>query len=527
MKKRNLLLISLLSVTFLSSCANNGPSTPEDDNNDDNKNEDPVITNLLSDEILNAFKSSSLEYNAKISNTNGNEDEAYTSSVLAKFSSGAYSFKETVDESGHVATDVTFYKNEDGYVITKELQFDNTVLETVMGYGSIAAIFDEHYANPFSDVTLEDLKLDEESKTYTFKSDNLKGKFFGPINYYGETLENLSLSYDEANKEINVNFETKTETYQTSVEGTFKIVQDPIEDVVPFEHESYHDEITSALKEMDEAKSFTYNITRTDLDGVYPEEKLVTYFTENAILYPADEFTGYSNPYGMAKYNDGSIRYYDVIDGKVVTGTKTEEMFDVSFSLVAPELYQKVGENTYEISNLEIATMAAMNMVDTYDEYLYLFTLGIGSPLQITLKDGHLASFSYTNTRIYEEAYVENSHINFEVTNINSTTIDHSLKFELPNVETSKASYIGSWSGENRASGYEDETHTLVIEANDKLTFDGVSATEVTFDPIEGYDFKVTLEDRELHLTAKLRDDGSLFIMDNGSVYVNVIASKN
>ena len=523
--KKILLLSSILLSLSLFSCSNKTSaidSNTEDDtqnSDDENSNDETPIEEIdLTNDILNKFSNSNLIYEAKIENSNSTS--SYLSSVYSLYSEGRYSFKEIVDESQHITTDVKYFSDKDGNAVVKTLSTLNTVEEQPLVYSSTQekVKFNDYFDNPFNGLTMDDLTFSSLDNTYAFNNQDKLNSFFTPINYYGETLSSLKLTYDGKDDIINIEYSASTKSYNVHVKGTIKTTLEEVEDVLPYSKESYTDSIENALKEMDEAKSYTYSVNRIDLDGKYPEQNLVTYFTENAILYPADPFTATSNPYGVAKFNDNSIRQFEVIDGKAIAGM-SDEFYTPVFDVVAPELYREVKENTYEIDSLTFGSYVAANMANTFDEETLIEYFGLSSKLQITLKDGHLQSFSYEISRIYSDYVVQNELTTVTISNINSTTIDPSLTFIVKDENVEKPKYYGTWTGINRLGN--GETHTITIDEN-SIIFDGIEATEIEFDATDGYTFMI---DDEIYM-AMLQNDGTLLVCDLISSSLNMIAIK-
>lgn len=524
--KKILFLSSILLSLSLFSCSNKVPevdSNTDDDNtqNNDNENpndETPTFDNVLSSDVLDKFASSNLVYEAQIENSNSTS--SYLSSVFSMYSEGRYSFKETVDESQHITTDVKYFSDEDGNAVVKTLTTLNTVEEQPLVYSATQkkVKFNDYFANPFINLTMDDLTFSSLDHTYAFNNKDKLNSFFTPINYYGETLSSLKLKYNENDESINIEYSASTSSYNVHVKGVIKTTLEEVEDILPYSKESYTDVIEGALKEMDDAKSYTYSVNRVDLDGKYPEQNLVSYFTEDAILYPADPFTATSNPYGVAKFNDGSIRQFEVIDGKAIAGV-TDEFYTPVFDVVAPELYREVKENTYEIDSLTFGSYVAANMANTFDEETLIEYFGISSKLQITLKDGHLQSFSYEISRIYSDYVVQNELTTVTISNINSTTIDPSLTFIVKDENVEKPKYYGTWSGINRLGN--GEAHTITIDEN-SIFLDGIGATQIEFDATDGYTFMI---DDEIYM-AMLQNDGTLLVCDLISSSLNMVAIK-
>lgn len=513
-KNNKILLTALLvfSVTFtLSSC-----------NNTNTSSSNSSLTETygeINQKVLDEFKNSPIKYQSTLNNSDASS--SYVSNVELKISEGRYQFKEVVAESEYVTTDIKLFENEDGYASIKSINIDNEVEESLLYYESNNqyVVFADYYLNPFQYITLEDLVYNSAEKTYSFENQEPLTSFFNSLNYYGETIIKFNFKYNIAENHFEIYYESETKNYNVIANGVINISDEEVEDVVAYEHQDYHDEISQALEELDNTNNYTYTVRRIDLDEKYEEQTLTTYFTNDVILYPADDFTSVTNDYGVAKFNDGTIRNFDVIDGKVIPGTKAD-MYRPVYQVVAPELYQKVGENTYQLDSITHGSFVAASMANTYDEETLIEYFGISSKFQIVVKDGHLESFSYVISRVYSDYIVYNELCVVTISNINETKIDENLVFEVNDEETIKPKYLGTWIGENRIGDCKE--HTLVISES-SITLDGQEASSITFDPTDGYSFVID----DTSYVASLNADGTLFVYDVASSTLNMIASKN
>lgn len=495
-----------------------GLSGCQNDDNSSTSNQDEKYGQFNA-EVFNEFKSGSLLYKADLNNftSSGN----YDSQVELKISEGRYHFKEMINGNIMKNGEIKIFRTTDGYSCIKEIDINNEVIEKYLYFQNNQQVrFNDYYLNPFQYIEFEDLNYSPTLKTYTFDNKESLDKFYKSISYYGEDLLKFNLKYNTIDNNFEVYYEAKTSSYEVVGNGIIFLTDQEVEDVVAYRHLDYHDEIKVALDELDNVNNFTYNVTRIDLNEKHPQQNLITLYTDDVIMYPIDSFTGYVNQYGVAKFNDGSIRHFEVVNDKVVPGYKDE--FDrPKFNVCAVELYQKVDENIYQIDSLEIGKTIAMNMANTYDEETLIEYFGINSNFKIEVKDGHLKAFSYVVQRVYSDYIVSNELCVVSISDVNKTKIDDNLVFEVNDEATTKPKYIGTWQGENRIGDMKN--HTLVIQENDNITLDGKAVSDIYFDPTDGYSFKCD----GLSYVAVLTAEENLFIYDVASSYLNIIATKS
>ncbi len=469
-------------------------------------------------ETFDYFKNSIILYKADLNNFTSSGD--YDSQVELKISEGRYHFKEMIDGATMKNGEIKIFKTKDGYSSIKEINIDNKVEEKYLFFSNHEQVrFDDYYLNPFQYIDFEDLNYSPSSKTYTFDNKQSLDKFYRSLSYYGEDLVKFHLKYNAFDNNFEVYYEAKTSSYEVIGNGIISIGKEEVKDVLPYEHLNYHDEILAALNELDDTNNFTYNVTRIDLNEKHPQQNLTTYFTDDVILYPSDPFVGFNNPYGVGKFNDGSIRHFDVINQKVVPGFK-DEYYRPSFDACAVELYQQIDENIYQIDSLEIGKTIAMSMANTYDEESLIEYFGIKSNFKIEVTNGHLKAFSYVVQRVYSDYIVANELCVVTISDVNTTKIDESLVFEVNDESVTKPKYIGTWEGKNRIGDM--KMHTLIINDNDEIILDGKTTSDVSFDPTDGYSFKCD----GLTYVAVLTAQENLFIYDMASSYLNIIANK-
>ena len=425
MRKIKLLTLCFLGALTLASCGQNEVPPVE---------EPPIETPLwkLSEESFNDLKSSLLKFEAKSVNMVNQDDGTkktynFTSKVI--FNENAYSFTD-FNENGEEYKQQTYFKDEEGNVILKSLTVNNDVKIDYLVYSSNnqKVKFDEYCNNPLATISYSDFIFDETENYFTIENKDLAYSFSRRLTFYGEKLN--SLVFKNTEEGLSVYFSGRANKYSVTLQGLLTKTDEKIKDVTKLEHLPYHDTIDNAMKELDAAKSFTYERVRTDVNDTSKVQTLTTKVTEDAVLYPPDDFTAAKNPYGMAKFNDGTIHSYEVKeDGTLDVNANTlDEIFKPSFDTIAPEFFVEVSENRYELKHKLYSQLTAGNMAETLDEASFVTQIGLTSNLFITIKDGHLETFAYVLVRYYSNGVALEENV-VTVKDINTTTIDY--KFEL------------------------------------------------------------------------------------------------
>lgn len=437
MKKIKLLTLSFLSSLLMTSCgAPSGSITPPPSDGDHQDEEPPVVeipSWQITEERFNELRSAPLKFEADVVNMTNLEDgskKQYNFKTEVIFNDAAYSFKE-FKENGDENKSQTYFKDEQGNVAIKSLTVNNEVKVEYLIYSATGTKvkFDEFCNNPFASIDYKDLKFDEKSEYITINNEEKAYSFSRRITYYGEDLNSLILKNTKAG--ISVYFSGRSSKYSVTLRGLLKATEETVKDVTKLEHLSYHDEIDKAIKELDAAKSMTYERVRTNANDINDTQTLVSKVTENAVLYTPDTFTGYGKPYGMAKFNDDLIHTYEVEeDGSLTVNSDPMSMvYKPTFDTIAPEFFTKVGENRYELKHKRYSEFTAGNMAETYDEATFVTQIGLVSNLFITLKDGHLDTFAYVLMRYYPDSIKLEENV-VTIKNVNKTTIEYNFELK-------------------------------------------------------------------------------------------------
>ncbi len=147
MKKKELRLI-LAAAPLISLTACNSLSEESNSSIDREKSE-------MSQTMLAALKSGSIVFEGERKTTymatSGVVEEGNEKIFIGQ---STFSFHEYSLTSEETITDVTYFKNDEGKAISKEIEFNNTVTTIPLDGGKI--VFDENFYNPFSILELED-----------------------------------------------------------------------------------------------------------------------------------------------------------------------------------------------------------------------------------------------------------------------------------------------------------------------------------------------------------------------------------
>lgn len=495
-----------------------GPNTENTENT-----EKPSATeneeHILDQDVLDRFKEGNIRFTGSVSRIADGAGNIYNTDI--HFSEGRYHFVDTLGAYKIYNSDIKIFRDSKGNAMTKMLLSDNTVKEENLYYSSNnkPVAFDSRYSNPFNFITEPDIYYSRVDQSYHFLDTRVRDNFFSPISYYMEIIKDLTLKYNRSEDNFEIVYQSSGKDYTTYGKGVITLTDEVVEDVVPYEHQPYHDALKTALKEMSECHNYTYEVTRTNLENTDQTKTISTYYTEEAILYPADYFVGRVNPYGIATFNDGSVRQFEVVDGKVVPGYTDEKPYP-QYDAVSVELYQQKDENTYYIDDYGIGSIAAAYMANTRDELLLISQFGIKGNFEITLKDGKLDRFTYVVMGIYESGIVPQEKREVIIKEVNNTSLDSKLEFVVPDKEETLAKYVGTYEGTNLIG--DKAKHTLVIQQDGSVLLDDKTAEAVTFDVLEGFEFKVGT----ITYQATLKDDGTMFIRDRASSYLNMNAVK-
>lgn len=110
-----------------------------------------------------------------------------------------YFYSQEFDEDGTLISYLEAYRGNDGMAVARALMPDNTLVEEPRVDGDGEAIsYDLNYANPYRDLTSENLIIAEDSLTITNLNDDLAHRFaITTAGYDDLPFESLTLNFDE------------------------------------------------------------------------------------------------------------------------------------------------------------------------------------------------------------------------------------------------------------------------------------------------------------------------------------------
>ncbi len=473
-----------------------------------------VVKRVDLNALLNNLKSNKLEVNVDIFTDysgEGFEEFDFHSYLTQFYGNESYSIYEE-DEDGEVYLDEKYYKNAEGNLEMREVEIDNTVVtndkfqidETT---DPITIPFDYLYGNLFKDVTVDDFEELEDHSGYIAKGANL-ALAVSMMNYYYTTdkmesyklipVDTSTLRFEITMPKVEKSNDVYSYSYVETLTGEVKVSNKEELKVEPFAKESYHDEVASALTKMTEAKTFTYNRTRTsELTG---EDYAINgiKIAENALYTPIDPYLGTPEG-GYAVYDDNNWYQYEIVNDEPVVsidssfGSASETtMLPYLPSIVSPDVFYQKEEGVYATRTDYIASGLLYYLLEGTELILVSYSYYPVGEVELFITDGTLEGFSYTFEVYNSFGLLQDIVYNkVMITNVDETTVDYEFKLDTPDTSWF-SSIIGTWEGNlpllNEEYGV---PYTLVITDENTMTLNGEVATNIVINEDKTFTFEI------------------------------------
>ncbi len=502
MRKPTLLILAT-STLVLSACGGNQPTpseSKEQNSSSEKISESNAEPTTLSQEMLSAFQKGSLNFSAS-------RKTSYTAYVdLAEegtediyIGKSSYSFKEYSETTEETLKDVAYYKDEEGKVVSYEVDFRNSVNEVIVEGGRL--VFDEVFYNPFKSLALSDFILGENG-SYSLSEDK-EASFWKPISFYEEIIKSVYfIPYSDGTMGFRVESEDSSSAYKAKIDGLISVAsKDDLDLVSPYKSEDYHSVLQSAYDELVNANSFTYERNRkpVDEDVDAEEETYESKISKNSPMAVVFAYEG-KDASGVARYDDGEDYAFAVKEGKAIKGEGNSIKLPFTVSTVKMEVFEKVDDTHFKARTSSIAKTIAGFLMEKLGDALLVDGSAFGDAgcenLTFEMADGHLAGFEYTVTRPFEDSgsYLEKNVV--KIKDVNTTSIPYEFttgtKKEDPAFDIS--SFVGEFEGYNVVGYADSELHSLKISDLENMTLDGEKLTFFS-SVVQGESFNATWGD--------------------------------
>lgn len=201
---------------------------------------------VFNQELLDRFAESSIDFAGTL------EDTGYdvTTHNLGFLGQSSYEFQD-FDDDNYFYADAHYYKQEDGTALAIELGLDNVAYESALKDNTGKAIlYDDYFANPFIDLTVEDFTEDNG----TFKLASAKAADFArPFSVYSrEAVSSVTLAIGEDGQSLDLEIVSAYQEYGEianmiqALSLTLASSTDHAK-LAPFATEDYHADIAAAF----------------------------------------------------------------------------------------------------------------------------------------------------------------------------------------------------------------------------------------------------------------------------------------
>ncbi len=481
MKKTFKFLMLLAPLAILSSCGEDG--------GDASKIERTAVD--MSETMLASLKQGSINFE-------GNRKTTYTSisDVVEEgtekvfIGKSSYSFNEYSNTTESTVTDVTYFKDGDGKVITYEIDYLNKVSETMVEGGKL--VFDEVYYNPFKDLTLSDFIL-EDGKYHV--NEEKEDAFWKPFSFYNEIVTEISLTpYSDGTMDIEAKSRDSGVTYISEISGTISLSKkEDIDTPSPYKTESYHADLQAAYDALIKANNFTYHRKRKPVDeSVDVEEEVydakISKKDPRAVVFVYDGI----DQNGVARYDDGNDYKFTISDGKAVKGDSDSTNIPFNVGTVKMEVFEKVDDTHFKARTADIAKKVAGFLMEKLGDAILVDGSIFGDngcdSLTFEVENKTLKGFEYYVTRSTESgsSYKEKNEVSID--NVGTTKIEYEFKTEEKKEEPAFdiTQFVGNFEGYNVVSYSDNSLHSMSITDIDNMALDGKKMVFHSKGPYDG-----------------------------------------
>ncbi len=527
MKKTPILLMLLAPLAILSSCGETSA--------DGSKIKRTAVD--MSETMLASLKQGSISFEGDRKTTYTSMSDVVEEGTERIFiGKNSYSFNEYSNTTESDVANVTHFKDNDGKVISYEIDYLNKVSKAMVEGGKLT--FDEIYYNPFKNLELVDFYL-EDGKYHI--NEEKEDAFWKPFSFYEEIVTEIELTpYSDGTMDIKAKSRDGSVSYISEISGIISLSKKEDIDVpTPYKTEEYHKDLQAAYDALVKANNFTYHRKRKPVDeSVDVEEEIydakISKKDPRAVVFAYDGV----DQSGVARYDDGNDYKFTVSDGKAVKGDEDSTNIPFNVGTVKMEVFEKIDDTHFKARTPDIAKDVAGFLMEKLGDAILVDGSIFGDngcdSLIFEVENKTLKGFEYYITRSTESgaSYKEKNEVSID--NVGTTKIEYQFetgeKKEEPAFDITQ--FVGDYEGYNVVSSSDNSLHSMSIADIDNMTLDGKKMVFHSKGPYDGA-FNVVWDDnRYIQISVSSRygytikeadsDSFSSFLKGVTSFYLNL-----